>query len=153
MLALACLPTLAAAPALADLLLAINNRTCGVLTVHLPGASECGPEAPECYVRARNGFTTKVAVGQPFNDNLLRLTAEGECPAGNVKIAGACTVKIRRVTERVIVPGGSGSPFYDLELYVQAPATLVTVELTQGICDKQGGIRQCELACRSRDQQ
>jgi hypothetical protein len=137
-------------PASAELVLAINNRTCAVLTVHLPGASDCGPAAPGCFVAARNGFTTKIAVDQAYNDGFVRLTAQGECAGRNVKLAGECVIGIKRVTERVRTPGGA---LYELDTYVQVPATLVAVEITQGICDNQDGVRHCELTCRARDQQ
>ena len=143
----------AVAPARAELVLAINNRSCGVLTVILPDAPPCGPDGRICSVEARKGFTTRLAVDQSFNDDFLRLTARGECTGRNARLAGDCVVKIGKVTQRDRGAAAYASPLVTQEVYVKVPASLVTVEIVQGICDEAGGERKCELVCRGQDQQ
>ena len=142
-----------AGPARAELVLSINNRSCGILTVELPGAPPCGPDGRICSVVARNGFITKLAVDQSFNDDFLRLTARGDCAGRNARLAGECTVKIGKVTQRDRSAAPYASPLVAQEVYIKAQATLVTIEIAQSICDEAGGERKCELVCRGQDQQ
>lgn len=162
---------LGAAPARAQLTLSINNRTCADLEVGLADAPGCAPGVPGCFVEARKGFTSKLAVNQPYRPGYLRLSARGECPGRNTRIAGECLVRLKTVYQRVPVPGFGvyrepeawsegqsaggqyGSPFYDLELSVPVLPTLVAVEIQQGICELDAGVRTCEVFCRADDQQ
>ena len=143
----------AAGPASAQLAVSINNRTCGTVTVELPDAPPCGPDGRICSVAARNGFTTRLSVDQAFNENYLRLVARGECPARNMQLAVDCTVKVKRIARVERGVAAPGAPRAYTVQSVVGQATLVVVELTQGICDDQGGVRRCELACRASDQQ
>lgn len=156
-------------PVSAQLTLSINNRSCADLDVSLADAPGCAPGVPGCSVEARKGFTTKLVVHQPYRPGYMRLAAQGECLGRNTKLAGECLIRIKTVYQRV--PGLSvyrgpdaymegqsaggqyGSPFYDLEFSVPALPTLVTVDIYQGICDVDAGMRICELICRSDDQQ
>jgi hypothetical protein len=189
--ALAAALALGAAPSRAQLTLSIDNRTCADLEVGLADAPGCAlgvdppslleksraapgrgaPGVPGCFVEARKGFTAKLAVNRPYRPGYLRLSAQGECPGRNTKIAGECLVRLRTVYQRVPGPGFGvyrapeawsegqsaggqyGSPFYDLELSVPALPTLVTVEIQQGICELDAGVRRCEVFCRADDQQ
>jgi hypothetical protein len=162
---------LGAAPSRAQLTLSIDNRTCADLEVGLADAPGCAPGVPGCFTEARRGFTTKLAVNQPYRPGYLRLSAQGECPGRNTKIAGECLVRLKTVYKRVPGPGIGvyrepeawsegqsaggqyGSPFYDLDLVVPALPTLVTVEIQQGICELDAGVRRCEAVCRADDQQ
>jgi hypothetical protein len=158
------------APARAQLVLSINNHTCGTLMVSLADAPGCGPHVPACSVLARNGFTTKLPVDIAYRPGVLVLSAEGGCSNRNTRIAGTCQVEIKTVRERVplglsiyrddtmrpeqqSVGPPYGSPYRDLELSIPRPATLVTVDIYQGICDTDRGERRCELFCRTPDQQ
>lgn len=143
----------AAGPASAQLALSIQNRVCGPVLVELPGAPLCGPEGRICATEARAGYTTRLLVDRGLNENYLRLVLRGECPQRNIKLAGECVVKVRKIDriESEVRPLGQ-PPGYDFRA-VQAPATLISIEIVQGICDDGGGERRCELTCRSRDQQ
>lgn len=160
--------TAAARPAMAQLTLSINNRTCADLEISLADAPGCAPGVPGCAVVARRGFTSKLMVYQPYRPGYLVLAAEGACTASNTKLKGECLVRIKTVYQRVpgigiyhrdAYPEGQsaggqyGSPFYDPDIVVPALPTLVTVEINQGICDFDAGERICEVFCRSDDQQ
>ncbi len=151
----------------AQLTININNKTCGVLMVSLADAPGCGPNVPQCSVMARNGYTTKLNVDIAYRPGFLVLAAEGGCGNRNTRIAGTCQVQVKTVRENYNTgfsyyrndPGRpeaqSASPgdYRDLTFSIPRPATLVTVDIYQGICDTEGGERRCELFCRTTDQQ
>lgn len=143
----------AAAPASAELAVLINNRSCGPVTVELPDAPPCGADGKICSAVARNGFTTRLAVDQSFNEDYLRLVIRGECGARNMKLAGDCTVKVRKISRVETYTPDQGGPIGMAAVAVTAQATLITLDLVQGICDNDNGERRCEMTCRSRDQQ
>lgn len=159
-------------PARAQLTLSINNHTCATLTVGLADAPGCGPGVAGCFAEARNGFTTKLTTYQPHREGYLRLSARGECRgARNATIIGDCLVQIKTVWKRApgfgitvyrdhsALPEGQSagppydSPYVDLDLMLPQPASLVTIDIYQGICDNVGGERRCEMFCRVSDQQ
>lgn len=151
----------------AQLTLAINNKTCGALMVSLADAPGCGPNVPQCSVLARNGYTTKLNVDIAYRAGFLVLAAEGGCGNRNTQIAGTCQVQVKTVREtyntgfsyyrsdtgRPEQQSASPGDYRDLTLSIPRPASLVTVDIYQGICDMDAGERRCELFCRTPDQQ
>ena len=151
----------------AQLTIAINNKTCGELMVSLADAPGCGPNVPQCSVLARNGFTTKLQVDIAYRPGFLLLAAEGGCGNRNTRIAGSCQVQVKTVREtyntgfsyyrndvaRPEQQSASPGDYRDLTLSIQRPASLVTVDIYQGVCDTERGERRCELFCRTTDQQ
>jgi hypothetical protein len=156
-----------AAPARAQLTLAINNRTCGELMVSLADAPGCGPGVPQCAVLARNGYTTRLQIDIAYRPGVLLLAAEGACKNRNTQIAGVCQVRIgtvretygtgfgyyREDTSRPEQQSASPSDLRDLTVTVPRPARLVVVDIYQGVCDTDRGDRRCALFCRTPDQQ
>jgi len=168
-LVLAALVALAASAgdARAQLTLAINNKTCGQLMVSLADAPGCGPHVPQCSVLARNGFTTKLNVDLAYRPGFLTLSAEGGCSNRNTQIAGTCQIQVKTVretyntgfsyyrqdTSRPEAQSATPGDYRDLTLSITRPASLVTVDIYQGVCDTDRGERRCELFCRVPDQQ
>ncbi|MCC7050070.1 MAG: hypothetical protein IT562_25430 [Alphaproteobacteria bacterium] len=161
--ALAALPTAARA----QLTLSINNHTCATLMVSLADAPGCGPDVPACSVLARNGFTTKLPVQIAYRPGFLTLAASGGCGSRNTTIAGTCQVEVKTVretyntglsyyrndTSRPEQQSASPTDLRDLTISIPRPATLVSVDIYQGICDTDEGERRCELFCRTPNQQ
>lgn len=135
--------------------------------VYLADAPGCGPNVPACSVLARNGFTTKLQVDIAYKPGILLLRAEGGCGSRNTTIAGQCSVEIKTVREtyntgfsyyrydnaRPEQQQASPYDYRDLTISVPRPATLVQVDIYQGICDTDESERRCELFCRVPNQQ
>lgn len=150
-----------------QLTLSINNHTCGTLMVSLADAPGCGPDVPACSVLARNGFTTKLPVLIAYRPGFLTLSASGGCGNRNTTIAGTCQVEVKTVretyntglsyyhydTSRPEQQSATPSDLRDLTISIPRPATLVSVDIYQGICDTDEGERRCELFCRTPNQQ
>ena len=147
-----------------------RNATCGPLTLAIGGDVPCSDLRPGCSLPVAQGFTAELALTFRVRASLMRVAAQGSCPAQATDppstMAGECTLPLDRMFpyNGMMIERGLLDPL-DPDLddppviserdyavnrpYLELPnAVEVDVELAE--CDTTTGARResCAISCR-----